>query len=281
MVDWQEARLPVMDEAGCATWQEARGVRVVEHRGRYWMESAPGFFQPVHHLARLTADEASRPSRRCLGFRAVLAEPCLPEANGCMPAHLYPEPQHHTLERFSGTQRRQIRQGLRSFDLVALREPDLLLDQGLAVAQEARARNPGIPLPHAAAFHRSVLAYVEPPQGLVLAAMRGKRLLGFALCYAVDQAVYHDLVYVGDEGLRDRAPICLFHALATISARNPRLLELMHGLHVRANPGLCEYKRRLGIEVRPVPARCWMVPGLAPLLRAVAPCRHYRLTGRD
>ena len=279
--DWEEAALPVLDEAGCAAWQAARGGRVVEHRGRYWLESSRFFFQPVHHLARLSRAEATRPVPWCLGFRALLTADDGAHASGAMPAHLLPASPTYSLARLSQHRRREIRQGLRSFDLVALTGPDLLLDQGFATAREAHARNPGIVLPDEATFRRTVLSYFDPPQGLLLAALRGDRLIGFSLTFAVGHAVYHDLVYVGREGLKCRAPICLFHALADIATRDPRLVELMHGLHVRDNPGLCEFKRRLGLEVTRLPARVWLAPGVKELLRLRSPHRYYRLTGQD
>jgi hypothetical protein len=92
-IDWEEASLPVLSEAGCGEWNEALGRRVVEHRGRLWVEWRRCFFQPVHHLAKLSAHEATRPARSCLGFRARLAEDAWQWANGSLPAHTFPDPQ--------------------------------------------------------------------------------------------------------------------------------------------------------------------------------------------
>jgi hypothetical protein len=51
-IGWEDASLPVLSETECGEWYEARGRRVVEHRGRLWVESRRCFFQPVHHLAK-------------------------------------------------------------------------------------------------------------------------------------------------------------------------------------------------------------------------------------
>lgn len=279
-ISWEDACLPVLSEAECGQWHEARGRRVVEHRGRLWVGSRRCFFQPVHHLAQLTESEATRPARSCLGFRARLAEEARQWANCSLPAHTFPDPHTYGLARLRPTPRRQVRQGLRAVDIVALDTPDLILDQGYTVAAQAHARDRGIELPGRAAFRNNILSFFSPRRGLILAAVQGQRLLGFSLTYAVDTAAYHDMVYVTGEGLANRVPVCLFHAFATLVSRQPQLRELMHGVHVRDDPGLCEFKRRIGLVVTPLPARAWFLTGLDSLLRRTEPERYYQVTGR-
>jgi hypothetical protein len=116
----------------------------------------------------------------------------------------------------------------------------------------------------------------DPYRGLVIAGVRDGRLLGFAVTYAVDSAAYHDFVYISDEGLPHNLSLCFFHVLATLAARQGSIRELMHGLHVRDDWGLSEFKRRLGLVVTPLPAKVWLAPGLGPLLRRVWPDKLYR-----
>ncbi len=279
-IAWEDASLPVLTEAECGEWREARGRRVVEHRGRLWVEPRRCFFQPVHHLAQLSAHEATRPARHCLGFRARLVEDAWEWANGSLPAHTFPDPQSYDLGRLRQTPRRQVRQGLRTVDVVALENPDLILDHGYAVAVEAHARNNCIDLPDRATFRRNVSAFFSPPRGLILAAVRSGHLLGFSLTFAVDTVAYHDMVYVTGQGLANKVPVCLFHAFATLVSRQPQVQELMHGLHVRDDEGLCEFKRRIGLAVTPLPARAWFASGLDGLLRRARPQRYYQVTGR-
>jgi hypothetical protein len=280
VIDWGDASLPVLSEAECGEWYKARGRRVVEHRGRLWVESRRYFFQPVHHLAKLSAHEATRPARSCLGFRARLAEDAWEWANGSLPAHTFPDPQSYDLGRLRQTPRRQVRQGLRAVDVVALEIPDLILDQGYAVAAEAHARDNGIDLPGPATFRKNILSFFSPRRGLILAAVRDQHLLGFSLTSAVDAAAYHDMVYVTAQGLANKVPVCLFHAFATLVSRRPQVQELMHGVHVRDDEGLCEFKRRIGLVVTPLPARAWFAGGLDGLLRRARPQKYYQVTGR-
>jgi hypothetical protein len=51
-IRWGDPSLSGVGEAQCGEWYEARGRRVVEHRGRLWVKSRRCFFQPVHHLAK-------------------------------------------------------------------------------------------------------------------------------------------------------------------------------------------------------------------------------------
>ncbi len=278
-ISWDAARLPELTEAQCAEWQDIRGRRPVEHLGRWWMESRPFVFQPVHHLARLTPDEATRPARRCIGFRARLIDDAADRSDACLPAHTLPDPQSYDMSRLSQTPRRYLRQGMRAVDIVALESPDLILDQGYEVASAAHARDPGIGLPPIAQFKRNIESYF-PGRGVILAAVRDQRLLGFSMTFAVDRAAYHDMVYVNNEGLAARASICLFHAFATLVSRQPALVEVMHGLHVRDDLGLNEFKRRIGLVVSPLPARAWFAPGPDQFLRRVRPHQYYRFTGR-
>lgn len=279
-IDWTDASLPVLSETECGEWYQARDRRVVEHRGRLWVESRRCFFQPVHHLAQLSAHEATRPARSCLGFRARLAEDAWERANGSLPAHTFPDPQSYELGRLRPTPRRQVRQGLRAVDLVALEIPDLILDQGYTVAAEAHARDNGIDLPGPATFRKNILSFFSPRRGLILAAVRDLQLLGFSLTYAVDAAAYHDMVYVTGQGLADKVPVCLFHAFATLVSRRPQIHELMHGVHVRDDEGLCEFKRRIGLAVTQLPARAWFAIGLDGLLRRARAQKYYQVTGR-
>lgn len=279
-IHWEDATLPVLNEAECARWQEARGRRVVEHRGRLWMESRAFMYQPVHHLAKLTGYEATRPARSCLGYRARLADESLECSNGSLPAHTLPEPQNYDLARLRQTPRRHVRHGMRMVDVVALEAPDLVLDHGYEVATAAHARNNAINLPSAPVFRKNIESYFAPRRGVILAAVRDRQLLGFSLTFAVDRAAYHDMVYVTQEGLANKVPICLFHAFATLVSRQAVLQEVMHGLHVRNDDGLNEFKRRIGLTVSPLPTRAWFAYGVDQFLRRARPHKYYRLTGR-
>src|SRR3954447_12862449 len=119
------------------------GREVVLHRGRWWVRVVPGFYQPVHLLARMRPDEATRPTLRCWGLRASLAPEFAASANGSIPAHVLPDPRGYDAGRLAPSQRRKLRKHLPEFDLVALDRPDILLEQGYTRSCGRRTRATG------------------------------------------------------------------------------------------------------------------------------------------
>jgi hypothetical protein len=276
---WEEARIPVVGEAAFAAWQEELGHRVIGHRGRYWVEVGRGFFQPVHPLARLRRDEATRPTRRCWGFRARLTPEDELHADASIPVHLLPDPQSYSLQRLSGRRRRYVRVSLRDFDIVVLASPDILIDQGYRLAEEAHAHNHNSVLPTPGRFRRKIESNFVPGRGLALAALRHDRLLGFTLIYAVDGVAYEHSGRIGREGLDRNVRLCLFHAVASIAQWSPGIHELMNGFHAREAESLCAFKQDQGCEVVQLPARAWFASPIEPVLRRMRPHEHYRLAG--
>lgn len=279
-IPWEQASLPVLGEDEAAARDRELGRTVVEHRGRWWIRLAGGFYQPVALLAELDEAEATRPTPWCWGFRARLRPDAEARVNAAMPAHVLPNLRHHDLSRLAKSQRRRVRRALDEFEVVALRSPRLLLEQGHAVAMEARERNPDVPLPERAAFERWARSFFAPRRGLVLAALREGRLLAFNTNYAVGDVLYGDAVYAGREGQRHALAACLYHAAAIVAARRPELRTLVDGWHVRERPSLCEHKAALGLELVRLPTRAWFAPGVETLVRRLRPHGYYRLTGR-
>jgi hypothetical protein len=276
---WEEARFPMLGEAEFALWQEELGHHVVEHRGRYWSENGRGFFQPVHLLARLRRDEATRPTRWCWGFRARLAHEDELHADASIPVHLLPDPQSYSLQRLAKRRRQYIKASMRDFDVVVLASPDILLDQGYRLAEEAHENNQNVVVPSPGGFRRKVESYFVPGRGLALAAVQDDRLLGFSLIHAIDGVAYDHSGSIGREGLERNVPLCLFHVVASIAQRSAGVGELMNGLHSREAENLCAFKQSQGCEVAQLPARAWFAPLAEPVLRRVYPQRHYRLAG--
>ena len=276
---WEEARIPVLGEAAFAAWQEELGHHVIEHRGRYWVEVGRGFFQPIHPLARLRRDEATRPTRRCWGFRARLAHEDELHADASIPVHLLPDPQSYGLQRLSGRRRRYVRVSLRDFDIVVLASPDIVLDQGYRLAEEAHAHNRNSVLPAPGAFRRKVESHFVPGRGVALAALRHDSLLGFTLIYAVDGMAYEHSGRIGREGLERNVRLCMFHVVASIVQRSAGIGELMNGFHAPEAESLCAFKHDQGCEVVQLPARAWFAPLIEPVLRRMRPHTHYRLAG--
>lgn len=279
-IPWQEAQLPMLDERVYARWKRELGQRVIESHGRYWTLSAPGFYQPVHPLARLRHEEAVRPTTLCWGFRARLVEGEDIRPNASIPVHLLPAPQEYDITKLASKRRTEVRKALREADVVALRAPDLLLDQGYRIVAEQHARTPAIGLREPAEFRTWVRSYFEPQRGLVFAALRHGRLVAFAHNAAVDGVLYCQELFLTAEALRLGLSLALFHVLGMAASRSGNVVEIMNGLHIREREDLCVFKRRQGFELVMLPAYAWFAPGCEAALRRIQPHRAYRLTGR-
>jgi hypothetical protein len=277
---WEGVVLPVLTEAEAAARMRELGREVVLHRGRWWVRVVPGFYQPVHLLARMRPDEATRPTLRCWGLRASLAPESAAAANGSIPAHVLPDPRGYDAGRLAPSQRRKLRKHLPEFDLVALDRPDILLDQGYPIMREAHARNRRVPLLGRRQFERWAASYFSPRRGLVLASLRHGRLLAFNTNSAVDGVAYGDTAYANAEGRRYALTTGLFHAFATVVSRSAGIDTLVDGLYARENRGLCHFKHALGLRVAHLPAQVWFARPAASLLRYALPHAYFRLTGR-
>ena len=142
-----DAELTVLTEAEFASMREEEGARVIGHDQRYWEIISPGFYQPVHLLARFRAAAVGRPTPFCWGYRAALADEDAPHANGSIPVHLLTRAQEFTESGLVEFRRRDLRKCRREVEFRRLRDPSLLLEQGWGVYRSAQLRVPfGHPL---------------------------------------------------------------------------------------------------------------------------------------
>jgi hypothetical protein len=268
-----------MTEEELAGWRLARGERVVERAGRYWRMSRPGFWEPVHWLARLRADEARRPAP-CLGFRAVLAPGCEEVATGELPAHvLGPVPGWgpHLLSR---NRRQRLRKAMRSVELVELTSPALLEEQGHDVLVSSLARTKAGGAATREAYVRSLARDGIGGPLTFLAGLVDGRLAGYLGGWAVSGTAYFQRLHIHTGALATQVGTALVFAFVEACQRGGDVQEVVNGLHVPEDERLCVYKEGIGFPVRRYPARVWLLPGVLPLLRRARPQASYRLTGR-
>src|SRR5690349_6041568 len=96
-----------MTEDVAAARKRALGRTVVPHRGRWWLQATPGFYQPVALATGMSPAEATPPVPWCWGLRACLAPEHAHRANATMPVHLMPDLASYGLQRLS-RRRRQL-----------------------------------------------------------------------------------------------------------------------------------------------------------------------------
>jgi hypothetical protein len=280
MRDVHESSVPVVGEAEEAEHLRRGGRHVVLHRGRYWKQLQPGFYRPVHLLARLSAQQATRPTRACWGYQACLAEDDVHHANASIPVYLVSDLDAFDEERLRQGRRYKWRNARRHARLVELTGPAMLRSQGYDVLRSAHARMAYGHLPTRAAYLASLEGIGAPAQGVVMAGLVDGRLGGYLTGHAVDGTAYIRDVVVATDALKTHISTALTYEFIRACRRSGCIREVVHGLHARENEGLCRYKEWLGLPLRGVPARVTMLPGTAAVIRRLSPDKYYRLTGR-
>ncbi len=279
--DISEAHVPDVSEAERAKHLRARGRRVVQHRGRSWYQVLPGFYRPVHLMARLSAVEATRPALACWGFQARLTDDDAARANAFMPTHLVSELDSFDESSLPKGRRNTLRRARERAWLVQLTGPALLQEQGYEVLTSAHARTGYGPLPSSReAYLESLRDFGAPGSGVVLAGIVDGRLAGYLTGYAVDGTAYAADGVVATWALRTNISAGLFYEFVYACQRTKTITEIVDGLHARENEGLCRSKELNGIPLARVPARLTMVPGAAAVLRRRDPDKYYRMSGR-
>jgi hypothetical protein len=278
--DVREARVPVVSEAERAEHLRSRGRRVIEHRSRFWQEARPGFYRPVNHMARLSAEEATCPTLACWGFQARLTERDTHRANASIPTYLISDLARFDEECLPKGRRNSLRRARERARLVELTGPDLLREQGYEVLVSARRRTGYGKLPSRQSYLAALDDFGNPAAGIVVAGIVDGKLGGYLTGHAVDGTAYALDGVVATWALRSNISAGLFYEFIYACRRTNTITEIFDGLHVREDEGLCRNKELNGIPLVGLPARLFMIPGATGFLRRATRHKYYRLTGR-
>ena len=267
-----------LTEREVAEWRIERGERVVERDGRYWRMSRPGFWEPVHWLARLPVAFARRPAAG-LGFRATLRPEDAASANGWMPAHVLSPVSAWGLHTLSRNRRHRLRKALRRVDLVELGDQRLLEEEGYAVVVSSLARTGAGDPPSRDAYARTLTRDGIGRELTFFAGLLDGHLAGYIGGWAVDGTAYFQRLHIHTDALASQVGTALVVAFVEACQRAGDVEEVVNGLHSREFPELTSYKEAIGFPVRRYPLRLAMPPGALFALRRLRPHVAYRLTG--
>jgi Acetyltransferase (GNAT) domain len=274
-----EAVVRPLTEQALAAWRVTRGERVLERGGRFWRMSRPGFWEPVHWLARLRADEACRPAP-CLGFRAVLRDEDSKAANGSLAAHVLEPVAEWGPHLLSKNRRYRLRKARRLVELVELTDAGLLEAEGHEVVVSSLERTGAGKAPSREDYLLSLAREGIGGPLTFLAGLLDGRLAGYISGWAVGGTAYFQRLHIRTEALATQVGTALVFAFVEACQRGGEVREIVNGLHSPEDESLSAYKEGIGFPVRRYPARVRFVPGAIPLLRRVTPYSAYRLTGR-
>ena len=269
----------VMNEAELALMRAAEGDKVVLHEGRYWRSTHPGFFEPLHILARLHAHEATRPTRLSWGYRAALTEEPGSAPKNTMPVYCLEEASEFSERSLSRNRKGDLRKCAKHVELKVLHEPSLLLEQGHEVFMSSVERlGYWKPLSKAEYRRRAERRFSHGRRQLVAGLIDG-RLAGYLDAFAVDGILYPEEIHVATDALRTGIGTGLYVETITTALRSGKVRVVCNGLHTPENPSLCRFKESLRFQVVHVPTRSVIMPPALALIRARRPATYYRLTG--
>lgn len=271
------AVLTSMTEAEFANWQRQQGAHVVQHRGRYWQEVQPGFYQPIHWLARLSGEQATCPRQLHWGWRGTLCADDSALANSSMPVHLLTDVEGYDLQSLPPTRRRHIRKCRKLITIVELTSPALLQEQGYEVLSSAVARTGYGKLPSRKDYLAGLANCITPGR-LVIAGLIGDKLGGYFTGYAVSGTAYMENTVIATEALSTDISSGLQFEFVQVCRRG-KIREIVSGQHSREDPGLCTFKEEMGFPVKHIPALVRMNSVIEIFIRCRRPHVYYRLTG--
>lgn len=277
--DLPDLELTVLTEAEFASMRQEEGAAVVERGGRYWEIPFPGFYQPIHWLARFRAADVGRPAVFGWGYRAALTDEDARLANGSIPLHLLTNVEHFTESGLNESRRRDLRRCRRQVEFRRVCDPSLLLEQGYGVFSSAQLRVPfGRPLTREEYLSR-IEQRVSDPRRVFVAGLVDDRLAGYMEAYAVDGVLYTHEPFVATEHVRTGIGTGLYVETIEIGARARTIHEVCNGIHAPERPGITAFKDTLGSTVVQVPARVAMPAPIGAFIKSRRPLTYYRLTG--
>jgi hypothetical protein len=268
-----------MSSGVLAAMRAAEGEAVVLRGGCHWRSAYPGFFQPVHLLARVQASAVRRPARLCWGFRAALPGEEAHRANASIPLHILADVRGFSEASLCRNRRSDLRRSRRLVEFRQLGSPALLFEQGHAVYMSAVRRLGHWPALSEAAYHRRLARRVAHGPRLLIAGLVEGRLRGYLDSYAIDDVLYTDQIFVATDALRTGIGTGLYVETLLAAARHGAIREVCNSLHRPENPSLGHFKAGLGFRVVQVPALASIRAPMRRYLRVHRPATWYRLTG--
>lgn len=280
--DASEATFAVLTEREYAERRRAEGARVIHHRGHYWEQiGAPGFFQPIHLLARLTPEEATSPTPLSWGYRAALTPETADAANGTVPIERLTNLASYDFNSLISSRRNRLRKCQRLVKIVQVTGPALLMDQGYEVVVDALSRTQHKKPPSREQYQTELQRYFRSDHWCVLAGLIDGKLGGYIDGYVVEGIAYGFNAYYASWALPTNISTGLLFEFAQVCRRLGKVQVFLGGLHSREMPQLCKFKEDMGFIVEHIPARWEMNPLAQAFIRWRRPHAYYRLTGGD
>lgn len=280
-VDASEVVIHPSTEAELADAVMKHGKKVIQITGRYWKATAPGFFEPIHWLARMRIEDVRRPCHNCWGYRSTLHMDDARYANGYLPIHLLDDLNNYYEANLASKQRNQLRKSRKIVQIVQVLDPQPLFDQGYNVLKSAVARTHHGPVPAFDQYCCNIRRQIEDTRSITLAGLVNGKIGGYLAISAVDDVTYINTVQLATEYLPTAIGTALAFEAVQVSRRCSQIKYVVCGLHSREDPRLGVFKEGMGFKIHFWPVK-YQIPRLILwLIGWRSPDKLYRLTGRS
>ena len=112
----------------------------------------------------------------------------------------------------------------------------------------------------------------------IVGIINGK-VAGYISGYAVNKTAHIDQLFTSTEDLKTNIVTGLYFYFVQVCRRSEVINEVNSGLHFPEVPSLCNFKQRLGFNLKYIPAKVRINPILKYVLKIIKPNAFYRLTG--
>jgi hypothetical protein len=276
-----DMQLTVMTEAGFAAMRIEEGATVVERNGRFWGETASGFYQPIHQIATFRESEVHRPTWRCWGYRAALSPEDVHRANGSIPVSLMSDVRGFTEATFDRNRTRDLRRCRREVEIRRVFDPDIFIRDGWPVHTSAQHRVHPAGVMIESEYRTMMVKRAPDPRRLIVAGFVDGKLAGYLESYAVDGILYGRDLFVTTESMGTGIGTGLYLETIQFGVRTSAINQICLGPVLLNRPGLTLFKRGLGFPTVEVPAHIAIPPPIGAFIRWRLPAVHYRLTGQS
>ena len=261
-----DSTLTRLTEAEYANLSAKKGVRVYEHKGRYWRNSEQFgslLSVPIHWMVELTPEQATFPRKSTVATKARIIDGS--QNNGHFHLHII-DPKTYTFDHIHSDMRRNVRRACRAGVIIQLATPELLEQEGYAVTISALQRNRYRRAPEEKDYIRKLQDDTFfGGKGIVLAGMiptpGGLKLGGIMTGSALGTIANADDIYIASWAKDTNVGPRLAYSFIEACQRTPGIDKIVYG-RVSADRGLQAFKDRMGFPAVAVPARVTLRPGV-------------------
>jgi hypothetical protein len=277
-----QAIMKAMSAEELAHSLRARGIKTSKHNDYHWKQTAPGFYEPLHWMARLSSHQATRPSPLSWGFRASINDHDQNHANGAIPLYTLPSLKNYEEKNLSSNRRNRLRRCRKQVQIAQITDAGILRNHGYAILASATKRTGHASLVSEQSYIAEINLLEDElsrQSRFVLGGWIDGKLGGYITGFACDGIAYLDETVIATEAMPSCIGIGLLFEFIQACRRSEDVLILVNGLHSREDSELHSFKQSFGFQVERIPAIIQMNSIARKIIRKRFPDKYYRLTG--